>query len=70
MQNEEQKPTDNQPPILPKANVGRRYSEDEIRQMAKDFVEKYMPKWECECPVCGAVNCKSNDSCRICNCQL
>jgi len=45
-------------------------AEEEIRQQAKDFYDKWLPRWEKYCDVCGACNCKNNDSCIKCNCQF
>ena len=50
--------------------VVRSYTEEEIRRQAKDFCNKWLPKWEKYCEVCGACNCKNNDSCIKCNCQF
>lgn len=50
--------------------INVKYTPDEIKKMAEDFVEKHMPKWECKCSVCGTINCRSNDTCINCNCQL
>ena len=46
------------------------FTDEEIRQQAKDFCNKWLPKFEKHCEICGACNCKNNDSCIKCNCQF
>ena len=53
-----------------KGDVGRRFSDEEIKNKARDFCEKWFPKWEKYCEVCKACNCKNNDSCIKCGCQF
>ena len=50
--------------------VVRSYTKEEIKQQAKDFCNNWLPKWKKHCDVCGACNCKNNDSCIKCNCQF
>ncbi len=50
--------------------VPRNYTEEEVREQARNFVNKWMPKYEKYCQICGARNCKSNDNCIKCNCQF
>lgn len=45
-------------------------TEKEIREQAREFVNSFLPKWEKYCEICGAMNCKSNESCIKCNCQF
>lgn len=44
--------------------------ESEIRKEAREFVKKFLPKWETKCAICNSVNCKNNSHCINCNCQL
>ena len=48
----------------------RQFTDDEIKQHAKEFVDKWLPKWEKYCTVCNACNCKCNDVCIKCGCQF
>lgn len=45
-------------------------SDDDIRKMAKEFCDKWLPKWEVYCAVCKACNCKENNNCIKCKSQL
>lgn len=45
-------------------------SEEEIRKQAREFCDKWFPKWEKHCEVCKEINCKSNDNCIHCGCQF
>ena len=51
---------------LPQADVIK----EEIKQHAKDFCDKWLPKWEKYCDVCKGCNCKNNDTCIHCGCQF
>lgn len=53
-----------------KGDVGRSFSEEEIREQARHFCEKWLPKWEKYCEVCNGCNCKNNDKCIHCGCQF
>jgi hypothetical protein len=57
-------------PALNKPVVGRSFSQEEIRQQARDFCDKWLPKWEKYCDVCKGCNCINNDSCIHCGCQF
>jgi hypothetical protein len=46
------------------------YTEKQIRQMATDFYNKWMPSWEVYCVVCKKCNCKNNDTCINCGSEL
>ena len=50
----------------------KKHTEEEIRQMAKDFCDKHLHflDWEIFCDACGAENWKNNITCIKCNCQL
>lgn len=48
----------------------RAMKDEEIKKQAKDFCNKWLPKWEEYCKICGACNCKNNDNCKKCNCQF
>lgn len=45
---------------------------DEIRRQAREFVEDFFSKidWEVFCTSCKASNCKANETCISCGCQL
>lgn len=45
-------------------------SDDEIRQIADEFMNEWFPKWDKYCEICKARNCKNNDSCIQCGCQF
>lgn len=45
----------------------RKYSDEEIRQMAKEFVDKMFAGWEKYCELCNAKNCTYNKTCINCN---
>jgi hypothetical protein len=46
----------------------KEYTEGEIRQQAKEFFEKWFPKYVIvKCDLCGADNCVYNDNCIRCN---
>ncbi len=53
-----------------KENEALHIEEEELKQQAKDFTDKWMPKSEKYCEVCGAINCKNNDSCIECDIQF
>ena len=48
----------------------RQFTDDELKQHAKEFVDKWLPKWEKYCTVCNACNCNCNDVCIKCGCQF
>ena len=66
----EQNSNNSQIPALRVGDVGRSFSEEEIREQARDFCEKWLPKWEKYCEVCNGCNCKNNDKCIHCGCQF
>ena len=48
----------------------KKYSQEEICQMARDFIKQNVSNGLINCPVCGSLNCMYNDTCIVCNCQL
>jgi uncharacterized membrane protein len=70
-ENENQQDTDKH--LLDKlsvGDVGRSFTPEEIKQHAKDFCDKWLPKWEKYCDVCKGCNCKNNNTCIHCGCQF
>jgi hypothetical protein len=54
------------------ATFGKKFTEEEIREMARKFFEKHFPseEWEKHCEVCNACNCINNEYCIKCGCQF
>lgn len=51
-------------------DVMRSFSDKEIEEQARKFCEEWLPTWRKYCVVCKGCNCKNNDTCIHCGCQL
>jgi hypothetical protein len=56
--------------LLYKTTIDIIKSTEKISQMATDLVYKHFSNYNVNCPVCGASNCKNNETCINCKCQL
>lgn len=56
---------------MPTAKEGK-FNRQEIIKEVQRLMDKYLnPKdYEKDCPTCGASNCKNNETCINCKCQL
>ena len=68
--NEERNIKKPQNPAFLQGAVRRSFTPEEIKQHAKDFCDKWLPKWKKYCDVCKGCNCKNNDTCIHCGYQF
>jgi len=52
------------------ALFGKKFTEEEIKQLAHEFYQKHFPNTDKYCEACNARNCEFNEYCIKCGCQF